>query len=355
MGENDVGDKSAYPADLERYSRQMLFAPIGVDGQKRLKHSVVTLVGCGALGSVIANTLVRAGIGALKVIDRDFIEINNLQRQVLFDEHDISQNLPKAEAAVRKLRRVNSSVEIEAEVADFNPSNAVAYCVGADLILDGTDNLETRFLINDVAVKHGLPWVYGACIGAEGLVMPIIPGRTACLRCVWHEPPPPGTTPTCDTVGVLASIVGMVAGFQAQEAMKILCGREDELCDGLTTIDAWSGRLHRVDMRPALDQGDCVCCKQGRYEFLEGDRVAAATTLCGRNAVQILPLVDVEVRLKSVFGRLPARSKPKVNEYMLKFALDGYGVTLFADGRAIVQGTSDPAEARGFLAKYVGS
>ena len=343
-----------YP-DLARYSRQMLLDVVGVDGQRRLKHAAVTLVGCGALGSVLANTLVRAGVGSLRLIDRDFIELNNLQRQVLFDEHDIAQNLPKAEAAARKLRRINSAVEVEGIVADVHPSNAVALCGDADLILDGTDNLETRFLINDVAVKCDLPWVYGACIGTEGLVLPILPGRTACLRCVWDEPPPPGVTPTCDTVGILATTANIVASLQATEALKLLMGREQDLNRSLTTVDAWTGQIRAVNVQAAFEEGDCRCCKQRHFEFLEGSKSSATTTLCGRDAVQILPANDAEVNFRAIAKRLPARARAEFNEFMLQFGADDCSITLFVDGRAIVQGTSDPAVARGLYAKYIGT
>ena len=366
-------DEALHP-ELARYTRQMLFAPIGVDGQRRLRQASVTLVGCGALGSVLANTLVRAGVGSLRIIDRDFIETNNLQRQTLFDEHDIAQNLPKAEAAARKLRKINSAVEVEGIVADVNPGNAEGYCRDADLILDGTDNLETRFLVNDVAVKHDIPWVYGACIAAEGLVLPIVPHRTPCLRCIWDEPPPPGMTPTCDTVGVLAAAVNIVASLQVTAAMKIVMGidaaaratplpsregpGEGQAGACLLAIDAWEGRLRSINVQGALDEGDCPCCKHGRYDYLAGGKVAATTALCGRDAVQILPAADTVVNFRAIAERLPSRSNAKHNEFMLKFKVTVgnalYNITLFNDGRAIIQGTSDPSVARSVLAKYVG-
>jgi adenylyltransferase/sulfurtransferase len=345
-----------FPPELARYSRQMLCAHVGVEGQKRLAHASVVLVGCGALGSVLANTLVRAGVGALRIIDRDFIEPNNLQRQMLFDEHDIAQNLPKAEAAVRKLRKINAAVEVEGLVADVHPANAEDLCAHADLVLDGTDNLETRFLLNDLAVKHDLPWVYGACLGTDGLVLPIIPRRTPCLRCLWDEPPAPGTTPTCDTVGVLASTVQIVASLQAVEALKILMGRLDEVSRRLLAIDAWTGRIRTLNVQSAREDGDCPCCKQGRYDFLSGTRAATTTTLCGRDAVQILPPASAaRVNFKAIAERLPARANAKFNEFLLRFGAEPHAVTLFTDGRAIIQGTSDPTVARGVYAKYIGA
>lgn len=337
---------------LQRYSRQVLFDKIGPRGQKSINLARVALVGCGALGTVLANTLVRAGVGFTRIIDRDFIEIDNLQRQVLFDESDIAANLPKAEAAARKLHRVNSAVEVEPVVEDISSANIERLCGDVDLLLDGTDNLETRYLINDLAVKLGIPWVYGACVAADGLLMPIIPGKTACLRCVWDEPPPPGAGETCDTVGVLSPIVNIVASFQAQEALKLLCGRTDDVIRSLMTIDAWSGRVRLVDVGAA--RPDCRCCAQKKFDFLAGERTAASTTLCGRNAVQISPGGDAVVDFKSIASRLQ-RWRPVTNEFMLKVTIDEHAITLFRDGRAIIKGTSDVTAARAIYAKYIGT
>lgn len=341
---------------LARYSRQALFPGIGPVGQKHLKHARVLLVGCGALGTVLANTLVRAGIGFLRIVDRDFIELDNLQRQVLFDEHDIAQNLPKAEAAARKLRKVNSAVEIEAAICDVGPGNIDALGQGVDLLLDGTDNFETRFLINDFAVRERLPWVYGAVIAAEGLVMPILPRETPCLRCVWEHAPPPGTTPTCETAGVLSSAVNIVASLQALEAMKIMMGKLDALNRKLVSFDVWTGRFRALDMQNAYDAGDCRCCKHDEYEYLTGERTSLSTSLCGRNAVQIAPAArDQKLDFRALASRLGHAARPTFNEFMLKFTADQYAVTLFPDGRAIVKGTNDPAAARSVYAKYVGT
>lgn len=340
---------------LSRYSRQMLFAPVGEAGQKRLKYSRVALVGCGALGSVLANTLARAGVGYLRIIDRDFIELNNLQRQVLFDEHDLAQNLPKAEAAARKLRKINSAVEVDGVIADLRPENAEALLTDVDLLLDGTDNFETRFLVNDVAVKHGLPWVYGAVLGSEGVVMPVLPGETACLRCVWEEMPPPGTTPTCDTAGVLAPAVEVVASLQAVEAMKILMGRIAEVSRALVSIDVWRGQFRSLGMQAALEQGTCACCRRREFEFLEGKHASASTTLCGRDAVQVTPAAGARVNFQEIAARVGGRARPASNAFLLRFTIDAYQVTLFADGRAIIKGTSDPAAARSVYAKYIGA
>lgn len=257
---------------------------------------------------------------------------------------------------MRKLRKINAAVEVEGLVADVHPANAEDLCAHADLVLDGTDNLETRFLLNDLAVKHDLPWVYGACLGTDGLVLPILPRRTPCLRCLWDEPPAPGTTPTCDTVGVLASTVQIVASLQAVEALKILMGRLDEVSRRLLAIDAWTGRIRTLNVQSAREDGDCPCCKQGRYDFLSGTRAATTTTLCGRDAVQILPPASAaRVNFKAIAERLPARANAKFNEFLLLFGAEPHVVTLFADGRAIIQGTSDPTVARGVYAKYIGA
>lgn len=332
----------------------MLFEPLGPAGQKRLKHARTTLVGCGALGSVLAETLVRAGVGSLRLIDRDFVELSNLQRQVLFDEHDVAEHLPKAEAAARKLRRINSSVEVEALVVDLNPSNAESLCEHADLLLDGSDNFETRFLLNDVSHKLRIPWIYGACIAAEGLVLPILPGTTACLRCIWEDAPPPGMSPTCDTAGVLGPAVQVVASLQAVEALKWLSGREEEVSRRLITIDVWNGRLRSLDVQSAR-AGGCACCGRGEYDWLSGRRGAAGTVLCGRDAVQILPPAGLQVDLRALAGRFRGGPAPVLTPYLLRLSVDEFTITLFPDGRAIVQGTSDVVRARSAYAKWVGA
>ncbi len=355
MAESEAGG-SRMSAELERYSRQVLFGPLGEEGQRRLMASRVTLIGCGALGTVIADTLVRAGVGFLRVVDRDYIEPNNLQRQVLFDERDVAEGLPKAAAAAAKLARINSSVTVEPVVADANHRNIEELVDGAGLVLDGTDNFETRFLINDVAVKRGLAWVYGACVSSTGMVMPIIPGETPCLRCVWSEPPPPGASATCDTAGVLSPVVHVVAAMQAMEAIKLLAGRAGAVSRGLLQIDVWSGRFETFDMSAARDAG-CACCGRREFEFLSGSRGGGAATLCGRNAVQ----VGGSGAGRPDFGQIAERvaavatSPPQSNRFMLRFSVGRYDVTVFADGRAIIKGTPDPDEARSVYAKYVGA
>lgn len=355
-----MSDTDPGPPVPPRYSRQVLFKPIGAAGQRRLLASRVTLVGCGALGSVLANTLVRSGVGFLRIVDRDYLELDNLQRQVLFNEDDLAAGLPKAEAARRALARINSEVRVEAVVTDANASNVEALCEGAHLILDGTDNFETRFLMNDVAVKHGVPWVYGACVAAEGLVMPILPRETPCLRCIWEEAPPPGVSPTCDTAGVLSTVVNLVASFQAAHAIKILIGRKDELNRDLLTIDGWACRVRGIDMQSARETGDCTCCKRGRYEFLERRGEAQSTALCGRNAVQVFPQRAAADRAAPLdFGALASRLGPecdaRFNAYLLRFRAGACEVTVFADGRAIVKGTADPTAARVIYSRYIGN
>lgn len=343
-------------AELSRYSRQMLYPRIGETGQKRLQYARATLVGVGALGGVIADALVRAGVGLLRIVDRDFVEIDNLQRQTLFDESDVAEGLPKAEAAARRLRRVNSSVEVEPVVADLNATNVVELCDHGEVILDGTDNLETRFLVNDAAVKLGIPWVYAAVIGAEGRVMPIVPGETPCLRCIWEEPPPPGTLPTCDTAGVLGPAVYVVAGLAAMEAIKVLAGKPEEITRKLLDIDVWTGRVRALDVSSPGGAAACPCCGQRRFDYLEARATGGGVVLCGRDAVHVHPSRrDARVDFAALAVRLPGNARATHNRYLLRFTADACSVTLFSDGRAIIKGTNDPARARAIYAKYVGT
>jgi len=342
---------------LGRYSRQVLCEKIGLEGQRRLAASRVVLFGCGGLGTVLANTLVRAGVGYTRICDRDFIERDNLQRQVLFDEDDIAAGLPKAEAAAAKLRRINPSVTVEPVVIDVNPTNIERLADGAELLLDGTDNFETRFLINDLAVKTRRPWIYGAVIGATGLCMTVVPYETPCLRCVFEDAPPPEMNPTCDTAGVLASAVNLVASLQAIEALKLLIGRKDEINRHLVHIDAWSGRLVNMKVQSAYDQGNCPCCKRGEFPYLEGKFAGTTTTLCGRDAVQVHPGGATRIDFVAIAKKLqPVAAGPvSHNRFMLKAAIDGHEFTLFPDGRAIIKGTDDPDRARTLYAKYLGA
>src|SRR5258708_1532810 len=263
--------RSAMDESLERYSSQIRFHGMREVGQRRLLQSRVTLCGCGALGTVLANSLVRGGVGHLRLIDRDFIETSNLQRQVLFDEQDVAENLPKAEAAARKLEAINSSVHVEPVVTDIDRTNILELVGDADLILDGTDNFEIRYLINDAAVKLNKPWVYGGCIGSHGQTMTILPGETPCLRCVFEAAPAPGEAGTCETAGVLSPVVNIIASFQATEALKILAGRRQQINRDLIYVDVWDNVQRRIKIAPLLGKVDCPCCGRRRFEWLHRD------------------------------------------------------------------------------------
>jgi adenylyltransferase/sulfurtransferase len=339
---------------LERYSRQMRFAGVGEEGQRRLLQSHVTLCGCGALGTVLANALVRAGVGHLRLVDRDFIETHNLQRQVLFDEHDVAENLPKAEAAARKLAAVNSSVHVEPVVADIDHTNILDLVGDADLILDGTDNFEIRYLINDAAVKLGKPWVYGGSIGSHGQTMTILPGETPCLRCVFEAAPAPGEAGTCETAGVLSPVVSIIASYQTAEALKILTGRRDKVSRELIYVDVWENHHRRIRIAPLLGKVDCPCCRRRRFEWLEGEQGAHTTSLCGRNAVQVAHRAATRLRFEDLARHLEALGEVSYNRFLLKFTTEGHEFTVFPDGRAIIKGTSDVDRARTLYAKYIG-
>jgi adenylyltransferase/sulfurtransferase len=347
---------SAPPSDpLERYSRQVRFPALGEAGQQALLRSRVTLCGCGALGTVLANHLARAGVGYLRIIDRDFIEIHNLQRQILFDEQDVRDNLPKAEAAARKLRLINSSIEIEPVVTDLDHTNALQLLGDADLILDGTDNFETRYLINDAAIKLEKPWVYGGVIGSEGQTMTIVPGKTPCLRCLIESAPPPGMAPTCETAGVLGPAVAVIASLEAIEAIKLLSGAFEAINRDLIMIDVWDWTFRQLKVAGLLGKVDCPCCKHRRFEWLEGDMGSHTTTLCGRNAVQVATRRGEPLDFPEMALRLQSLGEIRHNAYMLRFATEGYEFTVFPDGRAIIKGTNDIAKARTLYAQFVGS
>jgi molybdopterin/thiamine biosynthesis adenylyltransferase len=339
--------------DLSRYARQMRYPPLGESGQARLAESAVLVCGCGALGSVAANTLVRAGVGRVRIVDRDFVEINNLQRQMLFDEQDVADQLPKAVAAAAKLRKINSEVEIEAIVADVDSTNIERLCEGIDVIVDGTDNFETRFLVNDISVAKRIPWVYGGCIGAEGQTMTILPGETPCLRCLMDECPPPGTLPTCDTAGILGPIVNVIASIEASEAIKILSGRRDAVSRQLTVVELWDNGFRQMNVAGLRDQVDCPTCKRGDFPWLSGREGSRSAVLCGRNAVQ-LTHHRANISLDALAEQLQAVGEVRRNAFLLRLKVDAYELTVFPDGRAIVGGTSDAALARTIYAKYVG-
>ena len=336
-----------------RYSRQERFAGIGPEGQARLGSSRVVIVGCGALGSVLAEQMCRAGVGRVTIVDRDFVEPSNLQRQSLFDEEDAAAGLPKAVAAETHLRRLNSEIEITGVIADLASDNATELLEGATLVLDGTDNFETRFLVNDVCVREGIPWVYGACVGAYGLAMLVRPRVTPCLRCVLEEMPPPGSGPTCDTAGVVAPIVHVVAGIQAAEALKLLAGREESLTRALVAVDLWKGTFDVMDLSSRAPS--CPSCTEGRYDYAEVGATGGSAVLCGRDAVQVRPPRGTRVDLAELARRFQGLGRVSANEYLVRMQTGEAEMVVFGDGRAIVRGVSDPAQARTLYAKYVGS
>jgi adenylyltransferase/sulfurtransferase len=346
---------------MDRYHRQMLLPFIGASGQAKLAAARVLLVGCGALGCVMADQLVRAGVGHLCLVDRDVVELTNLQRQVLFDEADAREGTPKAVAAARRLRAVNSAIEIEPLVVDVHAGN-IEELAGlerggrrVDLILDGTDNVETRYLVNDVSVKHGIPWVYGACVGSEGRVMTIRPNRGPCLRCVFPQPPRAGELPTCDTAGVLGPAAAVVAALQTAASLQLLSGNESAVGEGLLTMDIWAGRFRMIDTGGR--RAECECCGRGRLEFLDRAIEQSAVQLCGRNAVQIRPARSNGFDLREVARRLGAVGTVQATDFLVRCQLageEGIGLTIFTDGRTLVQGTNDITRARTLVSRYVG-
>jgi adenylyltransferase/sulfurtransferase len=360
----------------------MLLPGIGDAGQRRLRESHALVVGCGALGTVIADALARAGIGRLTIVDRDLVELTNLQRQVLYDEADVTAGMPKAQAAKAKIARINSQVAVAAHVDDFNHRNAERYVAGADIILDGLDNFETRYLINDLSVMRGLPYIYGGAVGTTGVSMAVLPhsaqrkGKSAshiawsdqqstpCLRCVFPEAPPPGTSPTCDTAGVLGPLVTMIAAHQAIQALKLLTGNIGALDRSLLSIDVWTNESRAFDVSAArAASSTCPCCVRGDFEFIEGASASATTSLCGRNAVQVTPPAPGELDLKAVAARLAPHGDFISNAFLLRGRFraerNGQGealeLTLFPNGRAIIKGTSQPELARSIYAKYIGA
>lgn len=338
-----------------RYDRQARFAPLGAEGQQRLAKARALVCGCGALGSVVAETLVRSGIGFVRIVDRDFLELNNLQRQVLFDEQDVADGLPKAVAAANKLGRINSEVEVQPIVADVTYQNIGELAGNVDVLLDGTDNFATRFLLNDFAVKNNKPWVYGGCIGAEGQTMTILPGDTACLACLMADVPPPGTTPTCDTAGIIAPIIGVIASIESAEALKILSGHREAVSRRLTIMDLWDNQVRSVDLSRLRDNGDCRVCKHQEFVWLSGERGSTSAVLCGRNAVQLSASAGAGASLDEIASRLAGVGSIQRNAFLLRLTLDGYVLTVFPDGRTIVSGTDDIATARTLHARYIGA
>lgn len=337
--------------EFRRYSRQILFAEIGAEGQRRLSQARVALVGCGALGSAQANALARAGVGFLRIIDRDFVEESNLQRQMLFDEADAQEALPKAVAAERKLARINSSIRVEGVVADLVPQNAEALLGDCELILDGTDNFETRGLVNDVAVKLGKPWVYGGVVASSGVLMPIVPGQTACFDCLLEGAGATGAEETCDTVGVINPVVNWVAALQVSEALRLLLGKWKLEQARIHRGDLW--RNHFQSSPVPKPRPDCRTCGAREFRYLSGE-AQPQITLCGRNSVQIHER-GRRLDLAQLRERLAAHGTVRGNPFLLRLWVASYELTVFADGRAIIGGTKDPAVARSLYARYIGS
>lgn len=347
------------PEPGERYSRQTLFAGIGEEGQARIGRSRILVVGAGALGSVSLDMLVRAGVGTVRFVDRDTVELSNLQRQTLYAEADAEEGAPKAESARRRLAAVNTEVALEPLALDLHAGNIAEATEGVDLLLDATDNFETRYLINDAALWRGVPWIYAACVGSYGMTFTVVPGRTGCLRCVIPDVPPPGSSPTCDTAGVIAPAVAAVAAYAVAEALKVLAGRMDELAAGIWHLDVWDRTGYRMEV--GGPDPDCPACGKRDFAFLRGDAGAAALTLCGRQAVQVRPapgpgrnerfLDDLSSRLTALPG---IGGSVRRSPFLLQFEADGRRLVVFPDGRAIVHGSGDPAEARTLVSRYIG-
>jgi molybdopterin/thiamine biosynthesis adenylyltransferase len=334
----------------ERYSRQLLFPGIGVDGQRRLAESRVVIVGCGATGSVLSSLLVRAGVGYLRIIDRDYIEPSNLQRQVLFDERDAAEALPKAIAASRKLQQINSDVIVEPQVQDLTPGNCEELLEETTLILDGTDNFETRYLVNDYAMREQRPWIYTAAVGSYGVTMNILPGETACLACIFPQPPG-GAVETCDTGGILNSAVNLIASVAVTEAMKFLVGATAQMRRTLLSFDAWYN--DHSEIHTGVARADCSVCQERKFLYLTG-RAHPHISLCGRNSVQIHER-HRPVNFAELEARLAPHGEVRYTEYVLRFVRAPFELTLFPDGRAIIKGTTDTGVARSFYARFIGS
>ena len=339
------------PLELDdRYSRQVLFHGIGAEGQRRLAEARVAIVGCGATGSAVASLLARSGLGTIRIIDRDYVEPSNLQRQTLFDEADARESLPKAIAAARRIAAFNSQIVVEPQVADLTPENIEALLEGVSIVLDGTDNFETRYLINDFAVKNNLPWIYAAAVGSYGVTMNVVPGVTSCLACIFPEAPY-GTFETCETAGILNSAVNLVASIEATEAIKLLVGAQDKMRRSLLSFDVWTNE--RADVQAATPRPGCRACGERDFIHLAG-KGRPHITLCGRNSVQIherhRPIDFTEMN-----QRLTPHGTVRHNDFVLRFWRDPYEMTLFPDGRAIIKGTTDAGIARSLYARFVGT
>ena len=343
------------PYDPQRYSRQTRFAPLGTDGQTRLAAARVVVMGCGALGSVVAMALVRAGVGSLRIIDRDLPELSNLPRQVLFCEADIAAGFPKSVAAKQHLERINSAAKIEAVVADLTASNAEELLAECDVIVDGTDNFEARFLVNDFSCQQGVPWIYGGAIGAEGRVMTVLPGQTACLRCLIPEPPSAGVLPTCETAGILGPAALVVGAVQSAVAIKVLVGASNRIGNRLWVCDLWEGVWRTIDLTVLATSG-CPTCRDHDFPWLSGRAAAQATVICGREAVQVTPQDRAAIDLVGLASRLASVGQVMANPWLVRVEVEpGIQLSVFGDGRAIVAGTREEAKARAVVARYVGT
>jgi adenylyltransferase/sulfurtransferase len=362
--------------DLFRYHRQTLLPGFGEEGQRKLLESTALVLGCGALGSTSADLLARAGVGHLVIVDRDIIEITNLQRQVLFDEQDVADAIPKAEAARRRIAQINSGIRVTAIADDLNHRNIARYAAGVDILIDGLDNFETRYLANDFAVNEGIPYIYGGAVGTVGTAYAILPHTAAedapwetcsggtratpCLRCLFEEAPPPGTNPSCDTAGVMAPAVTTISSFQVGETLKVLTGNFERVCQTLLNIDLWTNTVAQLHVDSAYDRGECPCCKHRRFEYLDGTLVSGASTLCGQDAVQLTHKQDsVQLDFEELAARLRGHGNVIASRYMLRAEITDngkpYSLSLFPDGRAIVHGTAEVSVARSLYAKYVGA
>jgi molybdopterin/thiamine biosynthesis adenylyltransferase len=339
--------------DQTRYSRQILFAPIGEQGQAKLLRSRVAIVGMGALGTALANHMVRSGVGYVRLIDRDYVEASNLQRQMLYDEQDAKEHMPKAIAASRKLKAINAAVEIEPYIADVHWKNAEQLLTGVDLILDGSDNFQVRYLINDVSIKHGIPWIYGGAVSSRGMTYTIIPGQTPCLRCLFPNAPAPGSAETCDTAGVIGPIIHVVAAYQAAEALKWLVGAKDKLDSRLRHFELWQNHHQAMDVGQKIHP-ECPACQKKIFSYLDPqEQRLGEVSMCGRQTVQItLPASSFHLDL--IEERLKQVGNVTRNPFMLRAELGEYRLAVFPDGRILVQGTTDIPLAKSLVAKYIG-
>lgn len=345
--------KEIHNNDLARYNVQMAFGGLKKEGQIKLMNSNITIVGAGALGCATANNLARSGVGEITIIDRDYVELENLQRQTLFDEKDAEKKLPKALAVKEKIKKINSAINIEALVCDLNSKNVENLFKGTMLVLDATDNFYTRFLINDACIKLNIPWIYAAVVASFGITMNIIPGDTACFSCLVPELPAPGEAPTCQTAGVLNTIVEIIASFQSTEAVKLLAGKKHLLRKSLLFLDVWENYFSQTEI--SKDK-NCPTCAKRKFQFLEGKKDQNLWTLCGRNAVQIIPPSKIKISLKNLANELKKISRTElVGNSIIHFNVDKYFISIFSDGRAIIKGAESKEEAKSIYSRYIGT